>query len=188
MSDTPLTCPYCNAFIQTPPASGEDRLLCPRCGELFTPPPGSYAGQSTEQGPTFAAIAGDTPLSPHPKPRGRNRLVAALLLLVMAAMAGTGLILALQTTGLRREHDTGATQSRRQLPFPTDAATLSATGPVAPAKLDALAWLPPDTSLILGVHLAEIGDSSAGQARIGATDFRRQLRGQDRRPPALDGR
>jgi hypothetical protein len=168
MSDAPLTCPYCNAYVPAPakgPVALDGRVVCPRCGELFTPPPGSYVGQPAD-GPTMEAILGDTPVSLKEKPRGRNRLVGLGLLALMAVMAGTALTYALVTTAVRRAHDTGSRQTSRPLPIPTGATVLPETGPVAPAKLDALAYLPPDTGLIVGVHLAEIGNAEAGKALL----------------------
>ncbi len=169
MSDAPLTCPYCNAYVRLPTVGTvafDGRIVCPRCGESFIAPPGSYANQPDTAGPTIESIRGDTPVSPRPKPRGRNRVVGLGLLALMVVMAGVGLAYALWTTDLRRIHDTGRSQSGRPLPMPTDATLLSPTGPVAPAKLDALAYLPPDTNLVVGVHLAEIGGTKAGKTLL----------------------
>ena len=168
MSAEPLTCPYCNAFVQ-PPRQGsvavDHRIACPRCGELFTPPSDWYEGQPQPIGPDPEAIAGDTPMSPLEKPRGRNRLVGLALLGLMVVTAGGGLAYALLTVDFRA-HYTGHSHSNKRLPIPTEPAVLPDAGPVAPGKLDALAYLPADTNLIVGVHLAEIGDTAAGQALL----------------------
>src|SRR5438552_5643537 len=168
MSDTPLTCPYCNAYVQAPakgPVAWDGRFVCPRCGEMFTPPPGSYVGQPVD-GPSVEAIRGDMPPSPREKPRARNRLVGLAVLAVMVTAGGVGLTYGLWSTSLRRAHDTGRSQTNRGLPFPTEATLPPETGPVAPANLAALAYLPPDTNFIVGVHLAEIGDSAEGRALL----------------------
>jgi hypothetical protein len=193
MADAELTCPYCNAFVDMPKRSSsarDSRLLCPRCGETFTTPTGAITDQPdassaapesiTGDTPVSAyfrrsgggrfvsaeSIAGDMPVSPRQKPLGRNRLVGLSLLGFMLLFAGVGLAYALWTSGLRRQHDTGPSQSHRPLPIPTEPGTLNDTGPVAPEKLDALGYLPSDTSLIVGIHLAEIGDSKAGQSLL----------------------
>ncbi len=193
MAEAELTCPYCNAFVDLSKkglSMRDSRLTCPRCGEIFTAPAGSIADQLNTSRETVESITSDMPVSPdyrrsepgaivtaesfrgdmsvspRQKPIGRNRLVGLSLLGVMILLAGTGLAYALWTTGLRRQHDTGPSQSHRPLPIPTEPGSLNDTNPLAPEKLDALGYLPPDTSLIVGIHLAEIGDSKAGQSLL----------------------
>src|SRR5258708_8544506 len=102
------------------------------------------------------------PLSPIEKPRARNRLVGLAVLGLMAVMFLAALTYALMTTGMRSAY-TGRSQSDKRLPIPTIATPLPETGPVAPAKLGALGYLPADTSLIVGVHMAEINDTLKGR-------------------------
>jgi hypothetical protein len=139
----------------TPESIRSDMLMSD--GDRRSEPGGIVAAES---------LSGDMPGAPRQKPVGRNRLVGLSLLGLMILFAGVGLGYALWTSGLRRQHDTGPSQSHRPLPIPTEPGTLNDAGPVAPEKLDALGYLPPDTSLIVGIHLAEIGDSKAGQSLL----------------------
>jgi hypothetical protein len=177
MSDTHLTCPYCDAYVGPPDGTTHDgRITCPRCGESFRPaadavissPLGGPTSVSTTpfSGPTVEAVRSGMPLTLPEKPRARNRLVGIAIVGLMAVMAGTALTYALITTGLRRDHDTGRSQTERRLPIPTIATAPPDAGPVAPAKLEALGYLPPDTSLIVGVHLAELGEALQGRNEL----------------------
>src|SRR5260370_16317473 len=164
MSAEPLTCPYCNAFVSLPPnAHDGQRVTCSRCGDAF-PLRGRGTGIKVPGGvaPTQAApglhLAG-TSLTP--SARSRNRLVAGLAVTVMALMAASGLTWALLTQAQRRTNDYGepVRHKRPIFPEPTDA---KASATVAPAKLEALAYLPPGTNIILGVDVRQLQQSKAG--------------------------
>ncbi|HZT80039.1 MAG TPA: hypothetical protein VFA26_07455, partial [Gemmataceae bacterium] len=107
MPAAPLSCPYCNALVPLPAgARSGQRLPCPRCGEAF-----AYHGPDAEAvSPTPPALPPNRlDLSAGPAlAAGRRRpnwLVAAGVLGVMAVMALAGLLYALNTEGVRREHD-----------------------------------------------------------------------------------
>jgi hypothetical protein len=130
----------------SPPAgtrSGQ-RILCQRCGESFV-----YQGPDTE-GEATAQV------KPQPvagRPRWSNRGIALTVLGVMFLMAAAGLVLALATVGFRRANDYPKTN-------PDDA--LARIKIIAPANLGGLGYLPPDTSLVVGVHVAEALQDPAG--------------------------
>jgi hypothetical protein len=111
--------------------------------------------------------------------RPPNRLVAAAVLGVMVLMAAGGLTLALLTQKDRRANDTGLTRRPnrpppRQAEPPVEVPVTAA----APDRLEALGYLPPGTSVIAGVHVAELLGSKAGRAlledpvKAGALDVR----------------
>jgi hypothetical protein len=112
-----------------------------------------------------------------PKPVRANRLVALIVLGIMASTAATGLVYALLTQGQRRAHDTGLTHRlhRPGLPSrPVEEPDLT----VAPARLAALGYLPPDIGVLVGLHVAELKAGPAGQEllnqsfRVGDNDYR----------------
>jgi hypothetical protein len=152
------TCPYCNAEVAAPPGlPAGQRVSCPRCGEGF-------ALTRPTEAITLAPSA--TAAVPPARPdeaaqQAANRLVARVVLGVMLLMAVTGLTYALWTTGFRRANDRGIVKrpSRRPALPP-----LSTPVPaVAPARLAALAYLPRETSVLAGAHVAELLSSTAGR-------------------------
>lgn len=168
----PLTCPYCNAGVVPPPGAPAGwRVTCPRCGDAFRlrepvpgnpgdlqvgpPPPGSPTG--IQKGPSSAGVG-------RPR-RWTNRRVAAGVLTLMACMAGAGLALALWTQKDRRAHDTGIAAKPRRAP-PREDEPLPPPEVVAPARLEALGYLPGDAGLVLGVHVAELLDSPMGKQAL----------------------
>src|SRR5437899_3021283 len=146
-----LSCPYCNSFVTTPPgARVGQRVNCPRCGESFVYRPAKRDADGTE------AVLEQSPLpSDGTTPaRWSNRRLATFVLGGMATMAALGLAFALTTTQLRRSHDrVGSADPQRAIPIRT----------VAPAELEGLGYLPPDTDIILGVHVAELLQEPAGR-------------------------
>jgi hypothetical protein len=105
------------------------------------------------------------PIAPA-KPVRANRIVAGIVLTVMVVMAGAGLILALNTVKVRREHDT-ALPPRLRRPF--DIFRKKETRPaelgeaVAPSRLAGLGYLPRGTNVVAAVHVEELLASPAGK-------------------------
>ncbi len=182
----PLTCPYCNAPATTPPgASTGQRILCNRCGETFslrtTPAafsptiPASAAATAFMEGP--AANLPAVPPAPHrPTPR-RNRLVAVVVLGTMFLMATLSLTFALYTRAERRANDT-AMKKRPGRGLFAAARPEPPPEPLSPWRLPLLGYLPPDTNIVLGLHVAELFHDKAGRQlldqplRIGRTSIR----------------
>ncbi|HVS39157.1 MAG TPA: hypothetical protein VMS17_26600 [Gemmataceae bacterium] len=164
MSVESLFCPYCNALLPEPNnAAVGQRVTCPRCGEAFTvlrPAPGSSTG--VQQTPPAHAIAAAARLDVQRRfgAGGHKTMVAAVVVGVMAVMAAIGLVYALHTTGQRRAYDTALPPPARRSPL----LDLPAPTPVVtpPAALEGLRWLPPNTTLIAGVQLAEMRQTDAG--------------------------
>ncbi len=173
MSDVELTCPYCNARV--PPAVGT-RQTCPRCGESFAPLP-----QTGVQVPPGLATAPAPPPCSLPilagKPIRANRIVGGIVLGGMLLMALTGLTYALLTQHVRREHDKALPRRshRPALPPLADEGKVEA---VAPARLEALGYLPADTGIVAGIQMRELLASPAGKElrdrpiRLGKTELR----------------
>jgi hypothetical protein len=138
---TSPSCPFCNALIS--PAESAGRLLCPRCGEPL-PQTWTLAGKN---GVSSKAS------SPEPAVAGRsNRTVIALLMGGMGLAALVGLVLALSTWKAR--------EGRHPNPRPPDGFS-SQTG--APGDAPTLGYLPADTNLVAGVHLADLRKHALGK-------------------------
>ncbi len=142
MTIEPLACPYCNALV--PAADGAaigQHIPCPRCGEGFTvrrPAPDSSPDLQQTAGGGTAVVAVKPEVDRRP-PAGRNKwLVAGTMLGVMAVMAAVALAYALYTQPERRDHD-------------------------QPPMQEALRWLPPDSTVIAGVRVADLNRSDAGR-------------------------
>jgi hypothetical protein len=147
-----LCCPYCNsevALADTTASAG--RIRCPRCEESFPYRSGEQT-QDRDNGPPAIdedakprELAADVPAL-----RSRhwsNRSVALLVLTVMACMACIGLIFAWSTKEWRRQRDKLS---------PTTDAPPPRVLVVAPAMLAGLEFLPADTDVVLGLHVAEL--------------------------------
>jgi hypothetical protein len=80
----------------------------------------------------------------------------------MGIMAGVGLVLALMTTSSRREHDTGVSRRPVRNATPDQAVPLAPVRTTAPADLPGLRYLPDDTPVVAGLHVAEARQSDAG--------------------------
>jgi hypothetical protein len=133
-------CPYCNAVLpalSAPPTS--NKLPCPRCGE---PVPASRWRV-------------DTAILSAPPPRieyngAGKRQTAFIVLGIMVAMAVIGLSYALWTTSLRRSRDPKLLLDPIALRRPLD--------------LQGLGYLPKDSQVIIGLHLAEwLDDKQVGR-------------------------
>ena len=179
MTTEPVTCPYCNALVTVAPGTaGGQRVPCRRCGESFTLSPHADCGLriadcglENQAGSSRERAALQSPVYEsairNPQSAIRNRWLALVILGVMACMAAGALAFALSTEKFRRDNDKGITQPRPKRRVPLDEATPPAPAtPTPPAKLDALAWLPPDTNLVLGVHVREVAGADAGKALL----------------------
>jgi hypothetical protein len=96
-----------------------------------------------------------------------NRSVAGIVLTVMASMAVIGLAFAWYTKAWRRERDHLSTNAEP----PPAQVTIA-----APIQLAGLSYLPTDTDIVFGVHVAELLAENQGQdlvpALLAATNFR----------------
>jgi hypothetical protein len=154
MTQQSLCCPYCNSTVSlaSRPETGQ-KIRCPRCDELF-----SFASREESElqgGNHQLEGTSSEPLGTPPEPttgfmsapRRSNRAVAAVVLGVMLLMAMAGLTLAWITTQQRRERDR---------PTPLSVPAVTRTISIAPARLPALGYLPGDTDVMIGVHVAEL--------------------------------
>jgi hypothetical protein len=163
MSDEPLTCPYCNAFVSLPlNAQDGQRVTCTRCGDAFSlrgigrgikVPPGVATAPTPSLRVPGATIT--------PPARWGNRLVAGIAVGVMALMAATGLTWALVTQAQRRANDYAEPVRHKRPIFPEPDDDKVSTLAV-PAKLEALGYLPPGTNIIAGVHVRQLRQSKGG--------------------------
>lgn len=167
----PVSCPYCNSLVTvTPGSTGGQQLSCSRCGESFT--------LLTTQAPASADLTQQPSLSPPllsepaspgnrgllPKPYRANRRTALVLLGVMACTGAAGLAYALYTQPLRRQNDKGIVKTNPKRRAPIDDS--ADEPPTPPAKLAALGWLPPDTTVLVGVHVRELLATPAGNTLL----------------------
>jgi hypothetical protein len=93
-----------------------------------------------------------------------NRTTALFLLANMVLVAAVGLVGGLATQKDRRAHDAGLPRRPRRWPVPDEPienSPLAAT--TAPHRLPALGYLPPGTSVVAGVHVAELLESQTGK-------------------------
>src|SRR5216684_6778332 len=160
MTPETLSCPYCNSSVSlSPTVEPGQRVRCPRCQESFPYHAGERGheiGDDFEPGPLLAF---QQPLPGIEEPsllrlRWTNRSLATTILAVMATMAVVGLIFAWVTIQDRRKRD-HAEQ--------TVAQDLARVISIAPAKLAALDYLPSDTNVMVGLHLAELMGNSAAR-------------------------
>ena len=102
------------------------------------------------------------PPVPHrPTPR-RNRLVAVVVLGTMLLMATLSLTFALYTRAERRANDT-AMKKRPGRGLFAAARPEPPPEPLSPWRLPLLGYLPPDTNIVLGLHVAELLHDKAGR-------------------------
>src|SRR5262249_1137420 len=135
--------------------SSSGRLRCPRCQEMLPYRASDVTaaqdnGQSNElPAPEYAdqetAIATS---------HWSNRSVAGIVLTVMASMAVIGFAFAWYTKAWRRERDHLSTNAE-----PSPAQVTSA----APVQLPGLSYLPTDTDIVFGLHVAELLAEKQGQ-------------------------
>jgi hypothetical protein len=154
-----LSCPYCNTTLRlTSPAGQGQRIRCPRCHELIQGN-GEEGITASDYRPTIDLFRAGHPPGDFngipPGPRAwSNRQVARAVLGVMFAMAALGLAFAWATREFRRQNDHLDSAAEQLLP---------PVVPVAPAELEALAYLPDDLQVIAGIHVAELMDNPGGR-------------------------
>ncbi len=188
MIPEPVPCPYCNALVPVGPGVGGGPFLsCPRCGERFVyRAPGMEAVQATAEaqaGPGLPGLDREPAREPlldrvGERLRGSSRRRIALTVLgVMIVMAGAGLALALLTQGFRRANDQ-----------PKGSGTANPVVQVTPpAELSGLGYLPPDTDIIAGVHVAEALQDPIGRLILERFRPAQALaEGPDQAAPQLD--
>jgi predicted Zn finger-like uncharacterized protein len=130
-----ITCPYCNAVLDHQQVeSAGPRVRCPRCGDTF---PNRWMNEAAT-----SAAASQTPPPPD-QVRRSNRTAALVVVGIMLASAAVGLFYALRTAPER--------QSRH--PDPTK---IFAVRDYRPADLPALGYLPFDTRIAAGIHVADL--------------------------------
>jgi hypothetical protein len=157
-------------MVAVPSGTQDGQFIpCPRCGERFP-----YRGPAVEENGTapvpvaspVTAAGPDQHLVDRVGERLRQyprRSIVLVILGVMVVMAAASLTLALATRSFRRAND--------RLPAPDEAAARVRIA--APADLAGLGYLPPDTDVIIAVHVAEALQEPAGQ------DFLRRFRPED---------
>jgi hypothetical protein len=146
MTAATVACPYCNAYVTLPePVPPGRRVTCALCGEAFAYRP-LVAG-------LVAAPPPGTDGPPHARdfPGGEplrrwNRRTAALILGIMGIMAVLALAVSLRTVDRRRALDQ-----------------------------EPLGYLPPDTNVMAGLHVAKLlkdpaGREFASQSHLGPAD------------------
>jgi hypothetical protein len=145
-----LCCPYCNSAVPVGPAEDAGQAVqCPRCQEMFPYRAGERGreiGEAiTPNGvPQLKLRPSHTPAS---RQRWSNRAVAGVILATMGTMALIGFLFAWNTIESRRKRDKlGDNQGQE----------LTRVIAVAPARLTALGYLPADTNIVAGVHVAEL--------------------------------
>jgi hypothetical protein len=163
----PVACPYCNTFVTVAPGAVAGQIVpCPRCGEAFTYRRPEGAGptevQTTPNPGATPPVVETSPAVRYFLARRANRLVAACVLGVMFLMATVGLTYALWTQKDRRAHDTDLGKRPRRFPASVED-PLPEVATVAPARLAALGYLPPDSNVVAGVHVAELMHTAAGR-------------------------
>jgi hypothetical protein len=168
MTAEPLACPYCNAFVTvSPTAAAGQRVTCARCGETFTLR--QPEGVQTGPGPKADGVTNAPPPDAFNRsemagnPRRANRLVAGSVLGVMLFMAAVGLAFALWTQADRRAHDTGITRRSKRPAVAIDNRAAGRITPRRPGDLEALGYLPSDTTVVLGLRVAELLDDPEGK-------------------------
>ena len=166
MNTEPLTCPYCNALVPaSDQAAAGRRVPCPRCGEAFTlrrplpaPSPELQTGPSVSLTAPYGA---EFDVERRLRMRRGNRLLAGVVFGVMGVMGAVGLSFALYTQPERRANDTRMPPPVRKSPLAEQAPDGQPARP--PAALEALHWLPANTTLIAGVQVAELRQTDAGR-------------------------
>lgn len=170
MNAETLTCPYCNAVLNSQDGwSPGQRIVCPRCGDAF-PLRSDFTFTDRKPSPPRTAATAITADAPDAglslPPRWTNRQVAGVVLGVMLLMAGVGLAFMLVTQGQRRSYDTNRPARRpgkqQGVPEPENVASLPVIASVAPDKLAALGYLPPGVNFLLAARVPELLAGPAG--------------------------
>lgn len=172
MSQSPASCPYCNAPVRGDHiASPGQWITCGLCGEAFVSGGSSDSlAHPTEIGkqPAFPSIT---------IPTRRNRVVGTLVITMMALMAGLGMAYALFTSHLRRENDRRLVERPIRSFFPR-AKMEELPIEQKPLQQAALAYLPSRINLLLGLQMQTLAGNAAGKEllnqpiRIGSMDWK----------------
>src|SRR5690348_9656924 len=163
-----LHCPYCNAVVPPGPVLRPgQQVTCPRCEESFKP-------KVTGEVPAADAARQDVDLPPQVppvrQPARSNLLVALAVLGLMGVMAAAGLALALWTKPQRRANDSGLKRSRlSHKRRPQRESDVTPPDRVAPLELGALGYLPADSDVLLGAHVAEALREAGGRQGLEKT-------------------
>ena len=157
-----IHCPYCNAVVPPVPAAQPGQpITCPRCEETFRP----LAAAGLQPADSDRQVA-NLPNQPPPvrQPVLSNRQIALGVVCLMGVMAAAGLGLALWTQAERRGNDAGLKRSRlshkRRQQLEVDVAPPAR---VAPLELKGLNYLPADSDVIAGIHVAEALREAGGR-------------------------
>jgi hypothetical protein len=147
MDSHALACPYCNTLLADSAAPvDEPRITCPRCGESF--PNRQFSGTVPVAERRVEEERTATPA--HTNPR-----VAGYLLAFMGLVALGALAFMLWTKGFRERISLGGKKDQGTL----------VEERYSPAELPGLGFLPEATSIVAGVHVAELaGDPKAKEA------------------------
>jgi hypothetical protein len=155
MASDSISCPYCNAIMPAPrPATPGPAPICPRCGEKL--PARLVQDIAAERTPPLGAdyvTQVDVNSLRATEHRPSKQTIRGIVLGVMAIMAILSFVYAWNTVSTRRARDP-------KIPPPPP--TL-AERRVPPIKLSALGYLPPETSMIAAVHVAQAERTPAGK-------------------------
>jgi hypothetical protein len=141
MNADSVCCPYCNAPVPRDVIVEGSRVRCPRCGEAI---PGDWAAPGTTNGTPSPPAPSASIAEFSPGPRRSNRKAAGIILGIMFGMAILGGVFALSTWKLR--------ESRHPKPL----VGLGGPRSYEPAELPGLGYLPVDTNVAAGIHVADI--------------------------------
>ena len=163
MTPEVLSCPYCNTRFTLPSQEAATaRVHCPRCGDSF-PHKGvteSMAEPPIPRGPLPEAgliLRLIRWLDRFPQGGHPNWHVARLFLGIMAGMAALALVYALMTVQFRRDND------RKKVPPGTQDVVINRPSAMRPVDLAGLGYLPADSGLVAGLHLAELLQDDDGK-------------------------
>jgi hypothetical protein len=155
MATQTLTCPYCNAAIDTETSrTAGQRIVCPRCGDAFTLRPSDAFTNQPPPPPVETGITATPPIAP--PARWSNRMIAAVVLGVMFVMAGVGLAFMLATQKERRAHDTSRPPRRPGRQPGLIEPEQPAVAAVAPDRLAALGYLPSGINFLFAARVPEL--------------------------------
>jgi hypothetical protein len=155
MDSASISCPYCNAIMPAPgPAATAAAATCPRCGENL--PARLLQAIATE--PTSPSVGPDYVTQVNldslraAERRPSKQTIRSVVVGVMGIMALLSFLYAWNTVATRRARD-----PKMSSPPPP------AVERVPPLELAALGYLPPETSIIAAVHVAQAERTPAGK-------------------------
>jgi hypothetical protein len=140
------------------------RIPCARCGETFVYRVPEGAGPTAVQTAPNAFPLARQAAERSVRTRWSNRQLAAAVFGVMLLMATGSLTFALLTQEQRRAHDKDLGPRPNRWPFQVDKSEEPLlAAPVAPVRLPALGYLPAETNIVAGIHVAELHQTKAGR-------------------------